>query len=212
MFTGIIQKVGTVVAVDSSSETGRLIVSVAAWGQAFEIGESVAVQGICLTLARSTADVLEFDVLQETFARTNLGQQKKGDRVNLERALRVGDALGGHFVTGHVDGPGTITAIDRSGRDRIVRIACQQSLLAGIVSKGSIAVEGISLTIAELADSSFSVHIIPHTWEHTSLRERVAGDSVNLELDILGKYVNRMVRGAGDGVTLEALRRAGFMA
>lgn len=212
MFTGIIQKVGKIVAVDSAAETGRLVVSVAAWGQAFEIGESVAVQGICLTLARSTADVLEFDVLQETFARTNLGQRKKGDLVNLERALRVGDALGGHFVTGHVDGPGTIAAIDRAGRDQVVRVACQRSLLAGIVGKGSIAVDGISLTIAELADASFSVHVIPHTWEHTSLRERVAGDSVNLELDILGKYVNRMVRGAGDGVTLEALRRAGFMA
>ncbi|MBU1693089.1 MAG: riboflavin synthase [Verrucomicrobia bacterium] len=213
MFTGLIQKVGRVVSVNAGAEEGRIVIRADSWDTPLTMGESVSVSGACLTLASASGDRMTFDALQETFERTNLGRKKAGDRVNLERALRAGDALGGHIVTGHVDGLGTVRTRRRAGRDWVLEIAFDRALQGGFVPKGSVACDGVSLTIADLADQVFSVHVIPHTWEQTTLSDLAAGDSVNIETDILGKYVRRLLPGGAEGpmVTLDSLRRAGFI-
>lgn len=193
MFTGIIQKKGRVVAVERSGGPGRLAVAASPWERPLTIGESIAVEGVCLTLTGHRQDVLQFDLLNETFERTNLGDKRNGQHVNLERALRVGDELGGHFVTGHVDGVGTLRKLTPIGRDWILDVACAQELLAQMVVKGSIAVAGVSLTLVEVRRDGFTVHLIPHTWAETSLSELRPGDKVNLETDMLGKYVLRSI-------------------
>lgn len=212
MFTGLIQQAGRVVSVSVGAEAGRITVQAEAWGQPFAVGESISVSGACLTLVSFAENRLVFDALQETFRRTNLGQKKPGDRVNLERALRAGEALGGHIVTGHVDGVGTVRAVGRAGRDWVLEIEVGSELLAGLVPKGSVACDGVSLTLADLKGKTFSVHIIPHTWDQTALSDLQAGAAVNIETDILGKYVRRLLPGGGGAaVTMESLRRAGFM-
>lgn len=194
MFSGIVQKVGTVVRVDRNKDgSGRLLVDAAAWDTPIVAGESIANNGVCLTVTKTEGSVMAFDLLHETFERTNLGDLASGSLVNLERALRVGDVVGGHFVTGHVDGYGITTAWQPHGRDFIWRISCARSLSLGMVPKGSIACDGISLTIVDLADDAFSVHIIPHTVEYTNLKSVAIGQKVNLETDMLGKYVTRAV-------------------
>jgi len=183
------------------------------WNPALTLGESVAVQGICLTVAAVASETVVFDVLEETLARTNLSAKPSGALLNLERALRVGDALGGHLVTGHVDATGTVRWIRSVGRDREVRIACAAEWLAGMVPKGSVALDGVSLTIVDLNADSFSVHIIPHTWQATSFSRLAVGDAVNIETDILGKYVARYLQKGhnGTGLTMEAIQKAGFI-
>lgn len=212
MFTGIIQKTGIVKKVDRPAGHGMLLVEVEPWPQPYERGESIAVEGVCLTLTGWESNQLRFDVLNETFERTNLGQKRPGSRVNLERSLRAGDPIGGHFVTGHVDGVGRARAVRSIGRDHIVEISCDAALLQGMVPKGSIALSGISLTIVDLLADAFTVHIIPHTWEVTSLRDAAPGSPVNLETDMLGKYVKRVLQGGGSpsGITWEKLREAGL--
>ncbi len=214
MFTGIIQQLGTVVAVERKGGPGSLLVRAAAWDPPLQLGESVAVMGVCLTVTTWQAETMRFDLLNETFERTNLGTLQAGSRVNLERALRVGDPLGGHFVTGHVDGTGRVLRMTPAGRDWICEIACAPALLADMVPKGSIALDGISLTLVDVLSGSFTVHIIPHTYEMTAMQSYSAGTAVNLETDMLGKYVRRIVTGSGaaTGVTWEKLRDAGFSA
>lgn len=213
MFTGLIQQTGRVVSVNVAAEEGRLVVQASPWDTPLAVGESIAVSGACLTLASFQGDRLTFDALQETFRRTSLERKRPGDRVNLERALRAGDALGGHIVTGHVDGTGAVRGVRKAGRDWILDVEVDDSLLGGLVPKGSVACDGISLTIASLSERLFSVHIIPHTWAHTALADLKPGDRINIETDILGKYVARLLStgGAGSPVTLESLRRAGFI-
>jgi riboflavin synthase len=213
MFTGLIQKIGRVVSVSTGAAEGRMVIRAEPWDTPLTVGESVSVSGACLTLVSCAGNQMIFDALQETFERTNLGRKKAGDRVNLERALRAGDALGGHLVTGHVDGMGTVREHRRLGRDRVLEIEYDRGLQGGFVPKGSVACDGVSLTIAELSDQSFRVHVIPHTWEHTTLADLKVGASVNIETDILGKYVQRLMPGGAGGptVTLDSLRRAGFM-
>ena len=193
MFTGIIQRLGTVASVDRSGGHGRLHIRTEPWTPALELGESIAVEGVCLTVTGERNGVVSFDLLKETFDRTNLGGKKTGHRVNLERALRVGDALGGHFVTGHVDGVGQVRKITPVGRDWILEINCAPELMAQMVGKGSIALSGVSLTLVDLLRDGFTVHLIPHTWENTSFSELKPGDAVNLETDMLGKYVQRLL-------------------
>lgn len=193
MFTGIVQQVGAVASIHQTESHGRLHIRTGEWSPAVELGESIAIEGVCLTVTEFREGVCAFDVLKETFERTNLGSKNIGQRVNLERALRVGDALGGHFVTGHVDGTGRVRKITPVGRDKILDVVCSPELMAQMVGKGSIAVCGVSLTLVDLMADGFTVHLIPHTWENTSFSDLKPGDAVNLETDMLGKYVQRIL-------------------
>ncbi len=213
MFTGIIAKTGKITEYDLAEKWGRITVDAGAWNRPIEIGESVAVQGICLTVARVNGETIGFDVLRETFERTNLGEKKVGGRLNLERALRWGDPMGGHIVIGHVDGIGRVRRVRRAGRDWSYEITAPNALLDGMVFKGSVAVDGVSLTIAELLADAFVVHIIPYTWEVTTFGELREGDAVNLEIDLLGKFVRRLIeRGeAPNHLTWERLQTEGWL-
>jgi len=212
MFTGIIQKAGKIAGLQRSGGSGRLFIEAPSWDSPLVLGESIAVNGCCLTVASVEGSQMRFDVLEETFRKTGLGEKQAGQRVNLERALRAGDALGGHFVTGHVDGTGRVGEVRQIGRDWSFGIACERGLLGGMVPKGSIAVDGISLTIVDLTNDGFSVHIIPHTMQETAMGDLKAGDAVNLETDMIGKYVQRFVQVASEsgGLTWEKLKSAGF--
>ena len=170
-------------------------------------------QGACLTVTKTAAAQFECDCLEETLQRTCLTEKKPGDAMNLERALRGTDRMGGHFVTAHVDGVGRVRGIERTGRDIILEIACTSDVLDGIVAKGSIACDGVSLTVVDRTNAAFTVHLIPTTWEQTSLSSLQVGSPVNLETDMIGKYVYAFLRareGNAAGLTVEDLRRAGF--
>lgn len=213
MFTGLVQQVGTLRHTVRRAAGLRLQVGYAPWEEAVAIGESIAVQGVCLTVCALDADELAFDVLGESVARTNLADLRPGAALNLERALRACDRFGGHFMTGHIDGAGRVSARERVGDDWALTFACEARLLGDMALKGSIAVDGVSLTIAALASSGFSVHIIPHTWKHTALCGLAVGDQVNLETDLLAKHVRRCLEGSAapcQGLTMEHLQRAGF--
>jgi len=213
MFTGIVQKLGRIAELDLTEKWGRIAVEASGWDRPVEPGESIATQGICLTVTAVTGDRLRFDVLRETFERTNLGAKRVGDALNLERSLRWGDSMGGHIVIGHVDGTGVVERVTPVGRDWTYRFTCPPELMSGMVFKGSVAIDGVSLTIAALDEQGFSVHIIPFTYEHTTFGALRAGDRVNLEVDLLGKFVRRLVETGrwGQGVTWENLRREGLI-
>ena len=210
MFTGLIQRIGTVKRV---SRGAGLVLEIAAdmpWEKPLEEGESVAVNGACLTVSRCEGSRFTADVLQETESRTGLADLVPGAKVNLERALRAGDALGGHIVQGHVDGRGTVTAKVPKGRDFQLRIRCGRVLAAQSVLKGSVTVDGVSLTISALGNDWLGVDLIPTTAAETTLGAKRVGDTVNLEGDIVGKYVAKAA--GSSGLTEDALRSAGFMA
>jgi riboflavin synthase len=199
MFTGIIERTGKVADVARTGNGARL--TVAARGmRGLRRGQSVAVNGVCLTVAairhggNSGGTRVLFDVLAETLRVTNLEFLKKGDAVNLEQALRASDRLGGHFVLGHVDGVGKILRWEQRGADWLLEIEAPSHVRPYLIYKGSVAVDGISLTVAKVGRKSFQIWIIPHTRMATNLRERRAGQWVNLEADVLGKYVRAMVR------------------
>jgi len=196
MFTGIIEETGVVQSIRSSPKFIRLVVTAGQSLRGLKIGDSVAVNGCCLTaVAQSAARAkrsVSFDLLRETWDRTNLRFCKAGAAVNLERPLRAGARLDGHFVTGHVDGVGRIDRWERSGADHVLEIAAPAEVMRYVVYKGSIAVDGISLTVAGVTRRGFRLWIIPHTLAVTALRERRVGDAVNLEADILGKYVEKL--------------------
>ncbi len=214
MFTGIIQHVGTLERTAGTPAGQRLYVDVGPLTEALKLGDSIAVNGACLTAAEIAGAVVGFDAVPETLAKTTLGRLTAGVRVNCERALRLGDGLDGHLVQGHVDGQASLTRIDRSSGQWALRFACAKALTDEMVAKGSIAIDGISLTLVTVADGTFSVAIIPTTLAETALADRREGDHVNIETDILGKYVRRFVGGAAadeSGVTFEKLRRQGYM-
>lgn len=209
MFTGIIQKIGTVKRV---SRGAGLVVEIGftPWTKPLEEGESVAVNGVCLTVARCDATRFTADVLEETVARTGIGDLLPGDRVNLERALRAGDSMGGHLVQGHVDCRGTVIAKIAKGRDFQLRIRCGRVLAAQSVLKGSVAIDGTSLTISAIGDDWLGVDLIPTTAAETILGAKKIGDKVNLEGDIVGKYVAK-ASAPKTALTEESLRNAGFV-
>ena len=210
MFTGIIKEIGTVV----SQGGGRITVAAGDIASSSRLGESVAVSGVCLTAVDISPPRVTMDILKETIARTNLGQLKPGDIVNLEPALKVGGELGGHFVTGHIDGEGKLVSRRQSDRDWIFRIELPKGVEKYMVEKGSITIEGISLTISEVVENIIVVHIIPHTFSHTNLREKREGDSLNIEADLLGKYVISFLekREAPDSsIDRSLLKEAGFI-
>ena len=195
MFTGIVEETGVVASIRSTTKAIQLTVRAKVCARGLQRGDSVAVNGCCLTVvkltARASGKLLQFDLLRETWERTNLQFVRAGSLVNLERPLRADGRLDGHFVTGHIDGTGRIAQLERTGQDRRLEIIAPPAVLRYVVFKGSIAVDGISLTVAAVGKKSFRVWIIPHTWNVTALRERQTGDAVNLEADILGKYVER---------------------
>jgi riboflavin synthase len=214
MFTGLVQQVGRLEQISFQGEAGRLTLS-AQFAAPLEIGESIAINGACLTLVEQNGVQLVFDVLRETFAKTALRDKSIGTRLNLERALRLGDPLGGHLVSGHVDGTGELRQVETAGRDKVLVIAAP-ALIADLVPKGSIAVDGVSLTIVEVrpADGTFSVHVIPHTWSQTALSALSAKARVNLETDMIGKYVRATLNATATpaAITWDKLRNAGFLA
>ncbi len=198
MFTGIVQRLGNIVDLKMEGTAGRItMVPNRPFDKPIHLGDSIAVNGTCLTVAAMEDEKLMFDVLGETFDKTNLGEKTPGDIVNLEQALALGDTLGGHIVTGHVDNTGTVSKVEEVGRDWKFTIETSRDMQMLMVSKGSIAIDGISLTVAELTDNGFCVHIIPHTIEETDMSEFKEGTKVNLEADILGKHVQRILEFGG---------------
>ena len=197
MFTGIVEEAGTVESVRPTEKSIELTVCARACARGLKLGSSLAVNGCCLTVvglkARGPARLARFDLLKETWQRTNLQFARPGALVNLERPLRVDGQLGGHFVTGHIDGLGRIARWERVGQDHVLDIAAPAEVMRYVVFKGSMAVDGISLTVAGVEPDGFRIWIIPHTYEVTALRERKVGDAVNLEADLLGKYVEKFV-------------------
>ena len=200
MFTGIIEEIGTIFAIRPRVASIELTVRMRKCGRGLKVGDSLAINGCCLTVAKllsSTGSKLaRFDLLKETWDRTNLKSVKQGSLVNLERPLAANGRLGGHFVTGHIDGTGTIIRSERRRSDHVLDIEAPGEVRPYLIPKGSIAVDGISLTIAEVARKTFRIWIIPHTWEATALRDRKPGDAVNLEADLLGKYVKQFISSA----------------
>jgi len=197
MFTGIVEETGTVAAIRESASGIHLVVRAKVCARDTKDGDSIAVNGCCLTVTRrqrtTRGTLLHFDLLRETWTRTNLQFAQRGSLVNLERSLAANGRLGGHFVTGHIDGVGTITRWERAGADHVLDISAPRDVLRCVVFKGSIAVDGISLTVAGVSRTGFRIWIIPHTYEVTALRERKVGDAVNLEADLLGKYVEKFL-------------------
>lgn len=197
MFTGIIEEAGVVAAIQPTKKSIELTVRAKAIARGIKVGASVAVNGCCLTVVKvatqGKAKLLQFDVLQESWRRTNLQFAQPGSLVNLERPLRADGELGGHFVTGHVDGVGKIVRWEKSGADHLLDIEAPADVMRYIVFKGSIALDGMSLTVAGVQKKSFRIWIIPHTFEVTTLRERKVGDYVNLEADLLGKYAEKFL-------------------
>lgn len=206
MFTGIVEAMGRVASLEPGSGSTRIRLEVGPLADELAVGESVAVNGVCLTVTTGGSGRADFDVVQETLDRSNLGALEPGDHVNLERALRADGRLDGHIVQGHVDGTGRVRDLARREDDVRLEVACDAGFARTLVEKGSVAVDGVSLTVASVADDGFSVALIPHTLEVTTLGERRSGDVVNLEADVLGKYVLRYlerVSPAGGGASRE---------
>jgi riboflavin synthase len=200
MFTGIVEETGLVKKISPSHKSIELTIGANITTRDLKVGDSLAINGCCLTVVKITgpakSKLLQFDLLKETWNRTNLQFAKPDALVNLERPLRADGRLGGHFVSGHVDGIGRISRWERSGEDHVLDIAAPAEVMRYVILKGSIAVDGISLTVAGVRQKSFRIWIIPHTYEMTALRERKVGDAVNLEADLIGKYVEKFVTGA----------------
>ncbi len=211
MFTGIVEELGIVKTLRREAGAARLTISASAVLESTAIGDSICVNGVCLTVVEMNRNDFSADVAVETLKVTNLGELKIGAKVNLERALQLSARIGGHLVSGHVDAVGRIREKREEGNGWRIFIDAPADVLRYIIKKGSIAVDGISLTIADVDTSGFSIAMIPHTAKLTTLGFKAAGDSVNLESDIIGKYVERLLSGrVEEGVSLELLRKTGF--
>jgi riboflavin synthase len=197
MFTGIVEETGVVESIQSTTRSIELTVRMRVCGRGLKTGDSLAINGCCLTAvsvrSRGKWKLAQFDLLKETWHRTNLRFARKGALVNLERPLRADGRLGGHFVTGHIDGIGRIMRWEKVAQDHVLDISASADFMRYVVLKGSVAVDGISLTVAGVKSKSFRIWIIPHTFEVTAVRERKRGDAVNLEADLLGKYAEKFL-------------------
>lgn len=222
MFTGLIQTVGEVAEVARAGDDFRLRIASDLGSEGdLELGESIAVNGVCLTVTTFDDSTFSAQASPETLSKSNLGHLRRGSEVNLERALRLGDRLGGHLVLGHVDGVGTLAAKRSEGNAVVVEVEVSAELLPYLVEKGSITMDGISLTVNTLSERGFTVAIVPWTSKKVALLDRPAGWAINLEVDILGKYVARLLRaglptvygdaGKASGVSLELLEKHGFL-
>lgn len=214
VFTGIIRHVGQVRDVRSTPTGRALSIDLGPLAERLASGDSMAVCGACLTARDLAPPIAWFDVIAETLRRTNLGDLGPANRVNLEPALTLADGLDGHIVQGHVDGLARVERVDRSGGQWTLRCRCEPTLTEGMVPKGSIALDGVSLTLIDTQPGAFSVGLIPTTLDETTLGDRSPGDAINVELDVLGKYVRAYLQAqsntATGGVSMESLRRAGF--
>ena len=216
MFTGIIEEVGRLERLAG----GEIAIRAKKVLEDVALGDSIAVNGICLTVTRFDEAHFTADVMPETIRRTSLAELRRGSRVNLERALTLKSRLGGHIVSGHIDGAGTIAAMKEEGNAILLTVRASDSVLRYIVEKGSVALDGISLTVARVGAADFTVSLIPHTREITNLREKSVGSRLNIEPDILGKYVEKLFPGGcalgsaapkgKDGITMDFLRQQGF--
>jgi riboflavin synthase len=193
MFTGLIREVATVTAVDGGAGGVRLTIEAPETSRDALVGDSIAISGVCLTVVAVDDALLSFDAVPETLERSSLGRLAPGARVNVEPALRAGEPLGGHYVQGHVDGVGAVRSVDPEGDGKRIWLDAPAELLRYVVEKGSVSVEGTSLTVAGLDDDGFAVALIPHTLAATTLGELQPGDAVNLEADVLAKYVERLL-------------------
>ena len=215
MFTGIIEELGTVGQMDRRPDSIKLTIQARKVLEGTQLGDSIAVNGVCLTVTSMTDSSFTADVMHETMRRSSLSDIKSGSKVNLERAMQVGGRLGGHIVSGHIDGVGHIARIAADGIARVITISIPKDMEPFIVEKGSIAIDGISLTVAAVEPEAFSVSVIPHTAAVTLLGKKRAGDVVNLENDIIGKYVDKLLHPAApppvqSKLTLDFLAENGF--
>ncbi len=215
MFTGLIEDLGILRDIRTGAGQAVLTVGTALPMVEFTLGESIAINGVCLTVTRFAEGAFSADVSPETLDCTTLGRLSAGSRVNLERALRLSDRLGGHLVTGHVDGLARLVERRQDGNSWRFRFQGDATLFSQLVDKGSVAVDGISLTVNQVKSDSFSLAVIPHTLAMTTLQERKVGDEVNIETDLIGKYVARFLQHGGhgkvQGVTMETLAKHGFL-
>lgn len=193
MFTGIIEEIGEIKSVKHGAKSSLLTISASKVLEGTKLGDSICTNGVCLTVTKCSSGIFEADVMAESIRRTNLGNLKPGDKVNLERALRLCDRLGGHIVSGHVDGTGKILSLEKEDNAVWVTIETRPEILKYIIEKGSITIDGISLTVAYVDTGIFKVSIIPHTGEETTLLKKKPGDQVNLENDLIGKYVEKLL-------------------
>ncbi|MDH4163546.1 MAG: riboflavin synthase [Nitrospirota bacterium] len=211
MFTGIIEEMGSVRSLRRSGGSARLTLSASRVLAGTILGDSICVNGVCLTVVEMSASEFSADVAVETLKVTNLGDLTPGSNVNLERALQLSARIGGHLVSGHVDAVGRLRERREEGNGWRVLFDAPDAVLRYVIKKGSIAIDGISLTVADLDPAGFSVAMIPHTAKLTTLGHKKAGDTVNLEADIIGKYVERLLGGRAEGgVSLELLKKSGF--
>ena len=212
MFTGIIIETGTVRLVKRTGGVTRLSVVIPSIYKDAVIGDSIAINGVCLTVVDISDNILSFELSDETLSSTNLGELRKDEKVNLEPALRADGKLGGHFVTGHVDSIGTIRSKKRIGDTIEIDIEAPESIMQYLIDKGSVAVDGISLTVVKVFNNSFRLVIIPHTETVTNIGEKKSGSSVNLETDIIGKYIKKFLPGDKDTSIMNKLIDSGFIA
>ena len=210
MFTGIIETIGKFHSFKKTQKQWLLLMEAPKKRFSVKTSDSVSVNGICLTVASQSRKVICSDILNETYDKTNLKFLKPGDSINLERSLKIGDRLGGHFVTGHIDGMGKILEIVKTGKEKKLLIQSPENLTKYLATKGSISVDGVSLTLGPLYKNSFEVFLIPYTLEHTNLGIRKEGDSVNLEVDILARYARGEKFKKSSGITLSFLKKHGF--
>jgi riboflavin synthase len=211
LFTGLVEEIGYLVRWQHGPSTQRLTVRAAKVMEDLRIDDSIAVNGLCLTVTALTDTTFTADVMPESLRRSNLGELGAGSPVNLERALALGDRLGGHLVTGHIDGTGIINRITQEGNALLFEIESPPEVAPYLVAKGSVAIDGVSLTVASVRDKSFVVGVIPHTARCTTLGQRRPGDRVNLEGDLIGKYVENFLQGRkGSDITMDWLREQGF--
>ena len=213
MFTGIVEEIGRVHSVGG----GRLEIVASKTMEGTAIGDSIAVNGVCLTVTAFTRDGFTADMMPVTLEHTGLGTLRPDDGVNLERALTLTSRLGGHIISGHIDGVGHVKSIEKKGNARILRIEASLKLLRYIVPQGAVALDGVSLTVAQVDEKGFSVSLIPHTREATALDGKQTGDAVNIENDVIGKYVEKLLRMPAEadsapsgGLTMELLKQYGF--
>lgn len=214
MFTGIVEETGIIKSIHHGSVDSFIKIQADKIFEDMNIGDSIAVNGVCLTVTEFSGNVFKADVMNETLERSSLGGLKNGSRVNLERAMAANGRFGGHIVSGHIDGTGIISNIKKDGIAVWYTVSAKEEILRYIVEKGSVAIDGISLTVASVNDSDFSVSIIPHTASQTILSDKKTGDVVNLENDIVGKYVEKLLSPAKSphsGISMETLLKNGFI-